>query len=185
MGLGALGPWGMVLGEGRPAAICQGLESLGFRLQRLSLLEEVSPRGPRGATRNWDWGESPVEPGWAVWWVMRFHVISSYPIHTLDLWMVQWFLGWVPPASGVGSEIHPALRALPGGCTAKTLGCQKWWGCHLAAEEWPRWHMSLPQIQEIGVPVGFGSFFGEYFDIWMISRPQFVWRSACLETCWF
>ena len=52
----ALGPWGMVLGEGRPAAICQGLESLGFRLQRLSLLEEVSPRGPRGATRNWDWG---------------------------------------------------------------------------------------------------------------------------------
>ena len=56
MGLGALGPWGMVLGEGRPAAICQGLESLGFRLQRLSLLEEVSPRGPRGATRNWDWG---------------------------------------------------------------------------------------------------------------------------------
>ena len=43
--------WGLFLGEGRPPKR-QGLESLGFRLQRLSLLEEVSPGGPRGALQE-------------------------------------------------------------------------------------------------------------------------------------
>ena len=125
----------------------RGLESLGCWLHRLSLFEEVSPRISRGGFRGsfWSWWTWNMNEYAWIWWNPRYSkvddasisdpmgIISNSQVKRCETWSWQ-KLSPSRYTNTLNACVCRFMSMAIGGCRAKTLGGQKWWGCPLACD---------------------------------------------------